>query len=107
MPEYYLSVLDHYQLLSKGFEGVRGYEMYARASEILSSIGKDDQAQSYFHVQSWGSPATLVEKLRRRREIVGEFELAVIVRYGALPRAKVTTSMELFGRAVLPELHRW
>jgi alkanesulfonate monooxygenase SsuD/methylene tetrahydromethanopterin reductase-like flavin-dependent oxidoreductase (luciferase family) len=107
MPEYYLSVLDHYELLTKGFEGVRGYEMYARASEILSSIGKDDQAQSYFHVQSWGSPATMLEKLRRRRELVGDFELSVIVRYGSLPMEKVRSSMQLFAREVLPELHRW
>jgi alkanesulfonate monooxygenase SsuD/methylene tetrahydromethanopterin reductase-like flavin-dependent oxidoreductase (luciferase family) len=107
MPEYYLSVLDHYELLDGHFTGVRGYEMYARAGEILSSIGKDDQAQSYFHVQSWGSPATLVGKLRRRRELIGDFELAVIVRYGALPPAKAEASLRLFAAEVLPELHRW
>jgi alkanesulfonate monooxygenase SsuD/methylene tetrahydromethanopterin reductase-like flavin-dependent oxidoreductase (luciferase family) len=107
MAEYYLSVLDHYEILTKTFEGVRGYEMYARASEILSSVGKDDQAQSYLGVQSWGTPATIVEKLRQRREMVGEFELSVIARYGALPREKVLASMELFGREVVPELRRW
>jgi hypothetical protein len=50
MAEYYLSVLDHYQLLSKNFEGVRGYEMY---------------------------------------------------------RKKVMSSLELFGKEVIPELRRW
>jgi alkanesulfonate monooxygenase SsuD/methylene tetrahydromethanopterin reductase-like flavin-dependent oxidoreductase (luciferase family) len=107
MPEYYLSVLDHYELLSDNFKGVRGYEMYEQASAILSSIGKDDQAQGYLHVQSWGSPATIVEKLRTRRELVGEFELSVIARYGAIPREKALASLELFGREVLPELRRW
>ena len=107
MPEYYLSVLDHYELLTKNFEGVRGYEMYERASEILSSVGKDDQAQSYLFVQSWGSPQTIVEKLRQRREIVGDFELSVIARYGALPREKVLASLELFGREVIPALRSW
>ena len=58
-------------------------------------------------MQSWGTPATIIEKLRRRREIVGEFELSVIARYGALPREKVLASMELFGREVVPELRRW
>jgi alkanesulfonate monooxygenase SsuD/methylene tetrahydromethanopterin reductase-like flavin-dependent oxidoreductase (luciferase family) len=107
MAEYYLSVLDHYELLTNTFEGVRGYEMYARASEVLSSIGREDQAQGYLHVQSWGSPKTLIEKLRRRREIVGEFELAVIARYGSMPMEKVRASMERFGREVVPELKRW
>ncbi len=107
MAEYYLSVLDHYELLAGHFEGVRGYEMYARAGEVLSSIGKEDQAASYYQVQSWGSPETLIAKLRRRRELVGDFELSVIVRYGALPPAQAEASMRLFAREVLPELHRW
>jgi alkanesulfonate monooxygenase SsuD/methylene tetrahydromethanopterin reductase-like flavin-dependent oxidoreductase (luciferase family) len=107
MPEYYLTVLDHYELLDRHFEGVRGYEMYARAREVLSSMGKDDQAQGYLQVQSWGSPATILEKLRRRRETIGDFELSVIARYGALPREKVRASLELFGREVVPELRRW
>ncbi|MGH7893060.1 MAG: LLM class flavin-dependent oxidoreductase [Candidatus Binatia bacterium] len=107
MAEYYLSVLDHYEILSKNFEGVRGYEMYARASEVLSSMGKDDQAQGYLLVQSWGSPETILHKLRRRREIVGDFELSVIARYGALPPEKVEASLRLFASEVLPELRRW
>jgi alkanesulfonate monooxygenase SsuD/methylene tetrahydromethanopterin reductase-like flavin-dependent oxidoreductase (luciferase family) len=107
MAEYYLSVLDHYELLSDAFKGVRGYEMYERASEVLSSIGKDQQAQIYHGVQSWGSPETIVEKLRQRREIVGDFELAVIARYGSLPRTKVRASLELFGREVVPALRAW
>jgi alkanesulfonate monooxygenase SsuD/methylene tetrahydromethanopterin reductase-like flavin-dependent oxidoreductase (luciferase family) len=107
MAEYYLSVLDHYELLSGTFQGVRGYEMYARASEFLSSMGREDQAQGYVGVQSFGSPKTLIEKLRRRREIVGEFELAVIGRYGSMSREKMRASVELFGRDVLPELRRW
>ena len=107
MQEYYLSVLDHYEILSKNFEGVRGYEMYAQASQILASIGKEDQAHGYLFVQSWGSPATILEKLRQRRAVVGDFELSVIARYGALPRDKVRASLELFAREVLPELKRW
>ncbi len=107
MPEYYLSVLDHYELLSDNFKGVRGYEMYAQASQILASIGRDDQAQGYLHVQSWGSPATILEKLRARREVIGDFELSVIARYGAIPRERALASLERFGREVLPELRRW
>ena len=107
MPEYYLSVLEHYELLAGHFAGVKGYEMYAHASDVLQSIGKEDQAQSYMTVQSWGSPRTLLEKLRRRREIIGPFELSVIVRYGSLPVERAEASMRRFAAEVLPELHRW
>ena len=89
------------------FGSIEKQKDLARASEVLSSIGREDQAQGYLGVQSWGSPKTLVEKLRRRREIVGEFELAVIARYGSLPQEKVRASMERFGREVVPELRRW
>jgi len=107
MAEYYLSVLDHYELLTDRFKGVRGYEMYAHAADVLASMGKEDQATTYATVQSWGSPATIVEKLRQRRAIIGDFELSVIVRYGALSRAAVDASTTLFAREVLPELQRW
>ena len=106
MAEYYLSVLDHYELLSKNFEGVRGYEMYQQASAILSSIGKEDQAQGYLTVQSWGSPERICGTSRSDGDH-REFELSVVARYGALPREKVMGSMEFFGKEVIPELRRW
>jgi len=107
MPEYYLSVLDHYELLSGHFQGVRGYEMYAHASQVLSQIGREDQAQGYVHVQSAGSPETILRKLRHRREVVGEFELAVIARYGSIGTDKARQSLQRFGREVIPELRSW
>ena len=107
MAEYYLSVLDHYEILGSHFDGVKGYEMYAQASAILSQMGKEDQAQSYLHVQSWGSPKTILEKLRRRRDTIGDFELSVIARYGAVPREKALASLDLFAKAVLPEVASW
>lgn len=107
MAEYYLSVLDHYELTRGHFDGVRGYEMYERASKVLAAIGRDEQALGYQAVQSWGSPATIVDKLRRRREVIGDFELSVIVRYGSIAADRAEASMRRFAAEVLPELHRW
>jgi hypothetical protein len=81
--------------------------MYARASEVLSTVGREDQAQSYLQVQSWGAPATIVRKLAQRRELIGDFELSLIVRYGSLPVERVESSLRLFAAEVLPELKRW
>ena len=99
--------MEHYEILGSHFQGVRGYEMYARASEVLASIGKEAAAESYLMVQSWGSPKRLLSQLRQRWETIGPFELSVIPRYGTLPVAKAEASLRRFAAEVLPELHRW
>jgi len=107
MVEYYLSVMEHYEIMGEHFKGVRGYEMYAQASDILQHIGKEDQAEVYLMVQSWGSPRRILEKLRERWETIGPFELSVIPRYGTLPPAKAEASFRRFAEHVLPELASW
>jgi hypothetical protein len=107
MVEYYLSVMEHYEIMAGHFKGVRGYEMYAQASEILQHIGKEDQAEGYLMVQSWGSPQRILDKLRQRWEAIGPFELSVIPRYGTLPPALAEASLRRFAAEVLPELTRW
>ena len=108
MAEYYLSVLDHYELLAGHFEGVRGYEMYARASEVLSSTRTRGSGAGVSPGAELGRagdhPAT---SCAQRRELVGDFELSVIARYGTLPVDRVEASLRLFAAEVLPELKRW
>jgi len=107
MVEYYLSVMEHYEIMGSHFQGVRGYEMYAQASEILAAVGKEAAAESYLAVQSWGSPQRLLTQLRQRWETIGPFELSVIPRYGTLPVEKAEASLRRFAAEVLPELQRW
>ena len=107
MVEYYLTVMEHYEIMGGHFAGVRGYEMYAQASEILKTIGKEDQAEMYLGVQSWGSPKRILDKLRQRWETIGPFELSVIPRYGTLPPDKAEASLRRFASEVLPELKSW
>ena len=107
MVEYYLSVLQHYEIMGDHFKGVRGYEMYAMASEILQQIGQQDQADAYLMAQSYGSPRRILEQLRERWETIGRFDLSVIARYGTLPPAKAEASLRRFAEQVLPELRTW
>lgn len=107
MVEYYVSVMEHYEIMGSHFAGVKGYELYAQASEILKHIGKEDQAEGYLMVQSWGSPKRILEKLRERWETIGPFQLGVIARYGTLPIEKAEASLRRFSAEVLPELRRW
>jgi alkanesulfonate monooxygenase SsuD/methylene tetrahydromethanopterin reductase-like flavin-dependent oxidoreductase (luciferase family) len=107
MVEYYVSVLEHYEIMGEHFAGVRGYEMYAQASEILRAMGREAQAEAYLAVQSWGAPQRILDRLRERWETIGPFELAVIPRYGTLPAAQAEASIRRFATHVLPELRRW
>lgn len=107
MVEYYVTVLDHYGITGRDFDGVRGYEMYAQASEILRSIGQQDQAEAYLSVQSWGSPRRILEQLERRRATIGDFQLSVIPRYGTIDPGKAEASLRRFAEQVLPELRSW
>jgi alkanesulfonate monooxygenase SsuD/methylene tetrahydromethanopterin reductase-like flavin-dependent oxidoreductase (luciferase family) len=107
MAAYYLSVLEHYEIRGDHFKAAKGYEMYAAASEILRALDVEEVARSYVAVQSAGTPRRILESLARRRELLGDFELSVIVNYGGLPFEAAARSMETFGRRVLPELRGW
>jgi alkanesulfonate monooxygenase SsuD/methylene tetrahydromethanopterin reductase-like flavin-dependent oxidoreductase (luciferase family) len=107
MAAYYLSVLEHYEIRGEHFKRAKGYEMYAAASEILREMDVETVARSYVSVQSGGTPRQILDALARRRELLGDFELSVIVSYGGLPFDAAARSMETFARHVLPELHAW
>ena len=107
MAAYYLSVLEHYEIMNDHFKKMKGYEMYAGASDIMRQLDVTEIARSYVDVQCWGTPQQIVERLQERRKLLGSFELSAIVNYGGLPFADAERSMRLFGEQVLPELHGW
>jgi len=107
MAAYYSSVLDHYEIRGEHFKKAKGYEMYAAASDVLRQMDIEEIARGYVAVQSGGTPRQILDGLARRRELLGDFELSVIVNYGGLAFDAAERSMETFARAVLPELGGW
>ena len=61
----------------------------------------------YCGIQSWGTPERILENLRRRREICGDYEFTLIAHYGGMPLDVAERSLRLFADEVLPELKRW
>jgi hypothetical protein len=49
----------------------------------------------------------ILEKLRWRKELIGDFELNLISYYGGMPIELAEQSLRLFSEEVLPELERW
>lgn len=104
---YYLSVLEHYEFLADYHRDTRGYESYAAAADILKAAGKEQALEDYVNVQAYGTPQQILDKLAKRREILGDFEWNVMASYAGLPFAEAEASMRLLGKEVLPELKRW
>ncbi|MFQ5514064.1 MAG: LLM class flavin-dependent oxidoreductase [Myxococcota bacterium] len=106
MSNYFLTILNHYELMSDHFKHAKGYEHYASASDLFRQVGLETAVASYCGVQAWGTPEMILEKLRERRELLGGFELNMIVNYGGMPPEDAEGSIRLFAREVLPELQR-
>jgi len=106
MSAYFLSIVHHYELLSDHFRALPGYQMYADAAAAFRAVGVETAVRSYCGVQTWGTPAQILEKLRWRRELLGDFELALIPQYGGMPVEVAERSIRRFAEAVLPALRR-
>jgi hypothetical protein len=107
MPNYFLTIIEHYEILSDHFKQAKGYEHYASASDLFKQVGLELAANTYCSVQTWGTPEQILAKLRARRELLGDFELSCIVDYGGLGWDEVEKSLRLFGAEVLPEVCAW
>ena len=107
MCNYFLTIIRHYEIMSDHFKDTQGYDHYANAAEAFAAVGLETSAQVYCQVQTWGTPEMILEKLRSRRELLGEYELNLLACYGGMPYEEAEGSLRLFATEVLPELHRW
>jgi alkanesulfonate monooxygenase SsuD/methylene tetrahydromethanopterin reductase-like flavin-dependent oxidoreductase (luciferase family) len=106
MSNYYLSIIKHYELLGTHLEGVKGYELYRDAATALRAVGAENSARIYCGIQTWGTPEQILEKLRARRALLGEFGLALIAHYGGMPVEVAEQSIRLFAERVMPALRK-
>ncbi len=96
--------MGHYEMTGEHFKSTRGYESYGAAVDILRSLGMETQLDAYLAVQIWGTPAMCREKIARRREVLGEFDLTCCFRYAGMPVEVAEQSMRTFARHVIAPL---
>ena len=68
---------------------MKGYEAYAGAVDILKAAGKEQSLEDYVNVQAYGTPQQILDKLEKRREVVGDFEWSVMMSYAGMPHDEV------------------
>lgn len=107
MANYYLTVMEHYEMAGAHFGDMKGYGDYASNAEILRESGLDEAAQGFVEINTYGTPKQILEKLDARRRVLGNFDLTVQVSYGGLTQKNAEGSIRLFAEQVLPELQSW
>jgi len=107
MSNYFLTIVEHYEIMSEHFKEAKGYEFYASAAEMFNAVGLQVAVEQYCSIQTWGTPAQIVEKLEKRRALLGDFELNGIFNYGGMTIDEAESSMRLFASEVLPAIHGW
>jgi alkanesulfonate monooxygenase SsuD/methylene tetrahydromethanopterin reductase-like flavin-dependent oxidoreductase (luciferase family) len=107
MANYYITVMEHYEMASDHFSRMKGYGDYANNAELLRETGMEDAANAFVDINTWGTPQQILDKLDQRRKDIGEFDLTVQVSYGGMTRENAEKNIRLFAEQVLPELHAW
>jgi alkanesulfonate monooxygenase SsuD/methylene tetrahydromethanopterin reductase-like flavin-dependent oxidoreductase (luciferase family) len=99
---YLRSVMEHYELQSDHLKQAKGYEAYGDSVELLRAVGLEKLCDMYLGVNVWGTPDQIVDRLRARREVVGDHDLTCCFRFAGLPYEDAEASMRLFAEEVLP-----
>ncbi|MGC1410394.1 MAG: LLM class flavin-dependent oxidoreductase [Acetobacteraceae bacterium] len=107
MASFVDSNLEHYELMSTHFATAKGYDAYAKKSELARSAGRDGLVNALLQVAVRGTPDQVLRAYEARRELLGDFELNSSFRFGGIPLAKAEASMRLFAKEVLPVLKTW
>ncbi len=101
--EYFWTVVEHYEIGGKHFQDTKGYEYYGNAAEAISAMGLDTMAEMYAGLNTFGTPAEIVEKLKAQKQVLGcDHDVLVIPKYGSMSQEEAEASIALFAREVIP-----
>jgi hypothetical protein len=107
MSNYYVTVMQHYEMASEHFRKMKGYGDYANNAEMLRSVGMEEAGKAFTDINTYGTPKQILEKLEQRRRTIGDFDLTVQVSYGGMSWKDAESSIRLFAKEVLPEFQSW
>ena len=101
---YFIQVMRHYEFGGTHFSGTAGYESYSAVAEIIRDAGQEASAAAYVDAQTWGTPEQIIETVKARRAVIGDYHLNCAFTYAGLPHDKAEASMRLFAEKVIPAL---
>jgi alkanesulfonate monooxygenase SsuD/methylene tetrahydromethanopterin reductase-like flavin-dependent oxidoreductase (luciferase family) len=104
MQRYYVSVLRHYEYGGSHLATTKGYESYAAGAALVQELGLEESARRFVAVNNFGTPGQVIERVRARREVIGDYVALFGVSFGGLEYGKVFDSCTLLGEKVLPAI---
>jgi len=105
LPQYFLSVVKHYEFSGTHFGETKGYQAYDEGARMIREAGLEAAAAAFADAQPWGTPDQIVEKLAAQKALIDDLDINVVFSYAGLPFDKVEESFTLFSKEVLPALH--
>jgi alkanesulfonate monooxygenase SsuD/methylene tetrahydromethanopterin reductase-like flavin-dependent oxidoreductase (luciferase family) len=105
--DYLRSVFEHYEMFAEHFGKARGYEAYAKSTEMMKAAGLEKTLETYVEAQAWGTPQQILDRLEKRRSILGDFEINICPSFSSLNFGEIDKSLRLFSKKVMPELREW
>ena len=63
--------------------------------------------EAYLEANLWGDPAQIRERLEKRRELIGDFQVNGVFSFQSLPYDVVKENMKLFAEEAGPTLKGW
>jgi alkanesulfonate monooxygenase SsuD/methylene tetrahydromethanopterin reductase-like flavin-dependent oxidoreductase (luciferase family) len=105
LSRYFLSVVKHYDFAGRHWRDTKGYEAYQVGADMIREAGMEAAAAGYADNQIWGTPDQIVQKYRRRLEVLGPHQANIAPSFAGLSFDQVRASLTLFGKEVVPRLH--
>ena len=101
---YWHTVLRHYEFAGEHLKTTKGYEYYARFSEVIKKQGDDGVSDFFMNLQVWGTPDQCYEKIIDIQRRIGNETFTAVFSYAGMPMADAEANMRLFALKVMPRL---
>ncbi|MGE3076644.1 MAG: LLM class flavin-dependent oxidoreductase [Dehalococcoidia bacterium] len=100
------SVMRHYGWRdSERIKGTKGYEQYAKFSDIANTKSIEELGEHSARPQAWGTPDQVFDKLKHIQQMTSAEEFILNFRFGGMPVETAERSTRLFAKEVLDRLH--
>jgi alkanesulfonate monooxygenase SsuD/methylene tetrahydromethanopterin reductase-like flavin-dependent oxidoreductase (luciferase family) len=101
---YFASVMDHYELAGDHFKNSKVYQSYGDDIDIYEKTDFSVLMNAYIDCNLYGTPEQIIERVERRRAIIGDYEQNICVKFGGNTQESAINTLELFMGKVLPAL---
>jgi alkanesulfonate monooxygenase SsuD/methylene tetrahydromethanopterin reductase-like flavin-dependent oxidoreductase (luciferase family) len=104
LSKYFVTVVKHYDFDGTHWGDTKGYQSYAAGAGAIREFGLEAAVDAFIESQCWGTPDQILEKYKKRIELVGDIRCNMAISYAGMPFETAYASLELIGREVAPQL---